>query len=69
MRTLGYVLLEWNQASLQPGLASDELYTNRADAVEDARTWRNEASAAGRRERYSVGEVLDDFHVNEDGES
>jgi hypothetical protein len=61
VRTLGYVLIEWNQASLRPSIASDELYSNRADAIEDARTCQDEATKVGRRERYSVAEVSEDW--------
>ncbi|EMY33558.1 hypothetical protein D477_014191 [Arthrobacter crystallopoietes BAB-32] len=57
-RTAGYIVVEYNQASGQPGLEDfGDIHRNRDDA-EDRRDWLVEQNAkSGRRERYRIGTV------------
>lgn len=59
---LGYVVIEFNQASHQPALAwhAPHLYTDKDDAQEMAQTLRHKAVMVGRRERYAVAVVEED---------
>lgn len=65
MRTLGYVVVEWNQASHRPDVMpysfSDDLECAR-DLVRDEQA---KTAAVGRRERYTICEVveMDDSHA------
>lgn len=55
---IGYVIVEYNQASHQPErLADDTVFWDRATADHVANEHRREADAIGRRERYVVAEV------------
>ena len=56
---LGYVVVEWNQASKRPGIPAAELYGELGDARQ-ARDFEQEATdGAGRRERFTVAEVVE----------
>lgn len=56
MSTIGYVIIEFNQAGGSPAIVSDILYT-REDA-DDVAGQQSEATAkTGRRERYAVATV------------
>lgn len=52
-----HVVIEWNQASGQPRLASDDLHDTELDAAEAANELAAEAARIGRGERYTVHEV------------
>jgi hypothetical protein len=58
--TLGFVLVEYNQASGRPSLWSDELYDDRNEASEAADSARAHTAKVGRRERYAVATVVID---------
>jgi len=56
---LGYVVVEWNQASHQPSLEHGMALTDDLEwAQELARMQRDSARSRGRRERYSVHAVM-----------
>lgn len=55
-REIGFVVVEFNQASGQPRTASD-IYDNRADAEDVTEQHREETRKIGRRERFAVGTV------------
>jgi hypothetical protein len=54
---VGYVVIEYNQASARPGLSDGELYDRIEDAREAAEVEQENANEVGRRERYKVAEV------------
>jgi hypothetical protein len=56
---LGYVVIEYNQASGWPDLSSLNLHTDLADACFERDVLADEAREAGRRERYVVCEVAE----------
>jgi hypothetical protein len=62
-----YVIIEWNQASGQPRLMSDDLY-DAQEAVEIAREHAARTREVGRRESYSVHPVDLDEPWWEDGD-
>lgn len=55
---LGYVVVEWNQASYQPGLDYGMLHDDLTWALEVAETQRVDARKRVRRERYTVHAVM-----------
>lgn len=56
MRTLGYVAVEFNQASSEPRIIGD-IYTDPDDAQDVADQAHTETVRVGRRERYSVARL------------
>lgn len=53
-----WVVIEWNQASSQPSIASGgELHWNESDAEDLAEALRERTRIIGRRERYTVQEI------------
>lgn len=58
-----FVIVEWNQASHQPSLASDEVYTSREEAEESAQPMRDEAASVGRREEFTVHELGEELRA------
>lgn len=59
-RPLGYVVVEWNQASHQPGLGNFADLTDDLEwAREDAAARRKDAVSRGRGERYTVAAVVE----------
>jgi hypothetical protein len=63
MSTVGYVVVEYNQASQLPDLPTGTtLYDTAEDARDDARFQAEQTAQVGRREQYRVAEVtlLDD---------
>jgi len=64
---MSYVILEWNQASRQPEVIDTDLYDERGDAVEHARTLLSANRSNGRREGYGVHE-LDEIPEWQDGD-
>jgi len=61
MSTLGYVVVEFNQASGQPELSPFSYLTNdREEALERLEVLKAENRKAGRRERYIVAEVFEE---------
>ncbi|MBG0738617.1 hypothetical protein IV500_04175 [Paeniglutamicibacter antarcticus] len=64
MRDIGFIVIEFNQASGQPGIPyGSDVHPTLADAESAAETLRAETAAAGRRERYVVVELS----VEDDG--
>ncbi|MCU6479018.1 hypothetical protein [Arthrobacter sp. A2-55] len=60
----GYIVVEFNQASGQPGLTEfGELHGTVEDAREEYDRLLDENRRAGRRERYAIGTVT----VDDDG--
>lgn len=59
--SLGYVVLEWNQASHQPRVVDEDVYASSDEAVDRADWYyaRLAASGSGRRERYTVAELVE----------
>jgi hypothetical protein len=55
---LGYVVVEWNQASHQPDIPYGGLIDDEGTAVEIARAAQADARSRGRRERYTVHAVM-----------
>jgi len=53
----GYVVIEFNQASGRPELATDELHETSDSAAEKAHEFTAENRALGRRETYAIGTV------------
>lgn len=51
---VGYVVIEWNQASRRPRIADVDLCDDRADADDAADTLRAAAADLGRGETYTV---------------
>ncbi|GAA3399364.1 hypothetical protein [Pseudarthrobacter polychromogenes] len=54
---IGFVVVEYNQASGQPEINGEEVYTDREAAEEAADIEQLQASARGRRERFLVGTI------------
>ncbi|MGI5274708.1 hypothetical protein ACQEUU_37125 [Nonomuraea sp. CA-218870] len=55
---IGYVVIEYNQASRLPGLTdAPTLHTSEESAAVEMRGLAGEAAATGRRERYALAEV------------
>lgn len=52
---VGYVVIEFNQASGQPDLATDELHTTADEAAGKAHQFTAESRELGQRETYAVG--------------
>lgn len=59
-REIGYVVVEFNQASGQPDLASPYLLRDKSEAEEEVAAYRETTRKHGRRERYAVGTVTID---------
>lgn len=57
MSTLGYVVIEYNQASRWPELWSDCLYDTDTEAQEFASEAERQNREYGRRETYAVARV------------
>lgn len=57
--TVGYVVIEYNQASRQPSISVDApyLFDDSDDAAAKAHELQTETNKIGRRERYAVGTV------------
>jgi hypothetical protein len=53
---VGYVVVEYNQASGQP-LVREDVWHDRDDAVDVMEQAREENRKIGRRERYAVGTI------------
>jgi hypothetical protein len=65
MSDIGYVVIEYNQASGQPELgAFPFLSDNREEVQERMELLQRENRAAGRRERYAIGTI----YVEDEGE-
>lgn len=60
MNSESFVIVEWNQASGRPRLVNDEVYDLLVDALTDVDGYRAETAKIGRRERYTVAEILID---------
>ena len=56
---IGYVVIEWNQASGRPRLADDVLYDDADQAEEMAGQLRADTAAAGRRERFTIHPITE----------
>jgi len=56
MTDLGYVVIEYNQASGQPRLV-DELHRSASDAEEAMAAERAQTASVGRRERFAIASV------------
>lgn len=54
---IGYVVIEFNQASGQPEALGGDVFYSRDVAEDVAEQCREEAARVGRRERYAVGTV------------
>ena len=58
MREIGFIVIEFNQASGQPAIPGfSDVHGSRRDAEEFADKLRSETAAIGRRERYVVVEL------------
>lgn len=53
-RESGYVVVEFNQASGRPELASTDVHDDVGDANDQATAARERTAAVGRKERYAV---------------
>jgi hypothetical protein len=62
-----YVVIEWNQASGRPGLATDEVFDTEEQARSAAKEYTD--SRGHRRESYSVHAVEDDWLWRSDEEA
>lgn len=58
-REIGYVVVEYNQASHQPELAEATLHDSKEDALAMANTLLHANRASGRREQFTVGVVTE----------
>lgn len=56
MMEIGYVVVEFNQASGQP-LVREDVWADRKDAESVVEQAREETRELGRRERYAVGTI------------
>lgn len=56
---LGYVVIEYNQASHQPDVVNDSFTWRRDDAEEMAQHERDKTAGYGRLERYTIAEVVE----------
>lgn len=52
-----YVVIEYNQASGQPRLVGDDVYSSFEDAKRDVQRQVEETRRVGRRERYAVASL------------
>lgn len=59
MDALGFVVLEWNQASGQPSVVDTDIYATDTEAGDRAEWFRTQLAASGRRERYSVASLIE----------
>jgi hypothetical protein len=59
MSDIGYIVVEFNQASGQPAIWGD-MYDDREDVADLAQQCRDETAGTGRKERYAVGTVTID---------
>lgn len=57
MRTLGFVAVEFNQASGQPSIIGGDVYRDREEAQDIADREHTKTVQVGRRERYAVATV------------
>ncbi len=57
MSTVGYVVIEYNQASHWPSLEHDTLYDTVDEAAEVAKHAEEATERIGRRETYAVARV------------
>ncbi|MDQ0854805.1 hypothetical protein QFZ79_002916 [Arthrobacter sp. V4I6] len=57
--TIGYVVIEYNQASHQPSIATDApyMFASEDEAGDEAEELQRRTNATGRRERYAIGTV------------
>lgn len=55
---LGYVVVEWNQASHQPDLGFAVLHDDLEWACEERQRQHDDNRSRGRRERYTVHAVM-----------
>lgn len=66
MTTVGFVVVEYNQASGQPDLRTGaELHWSLADAKTERADLQADTASVGRRETYRIAEVV---LVDEEGE-
>ncbi len=56
---LGYVVVDWNQASHQPDVDTTGLYLDRESAASDAVERQAETDRIGRGERHTVAAVIE----------
>jgi hypothetical protein len=56
---LGYVVMEWNQASGQPSIAFEApyMFDTQGEAHDKAEQLREPTRSVGRRERYAVATI------------
>lgn len=59
MADLGFVVLEWNQASRQPSVCDTDIYATETEASDRAEWFRTQLAVSGRRERYSVASLIE----------
>ena len=57
---IGYVVIEWNQASRRPRIADADLTTDRTEAEQTAQALRAAATELGRGETYTVHSINPD---------
>lgn len=55
---VGYLVVEFNQASGLPDVFQVGLWDTEDDAAKEAEGCRSDAAARGRRERYAVAQVV-----------
>jgi hypothetical protein len=55
---LGFVVVEYNQASRRPGLPSSELHRTERDAQDELDACVEDTAASGRRETYKLAQVV-----------
>ena len=60
MNPVGFVVVEWNQASGMPNVADETVYGSPEQADERAAEMRDDTALRGRRERYAVAELVVD---------
>lgn len=58
-RVLGYVVVDWSQASGAPDVDTAGLYTTQEDAEHDATDRQAETHRVGRAEWHSVAAVIE----------
>jgi hypothetical protein len=56
--SIGFVVVEFNQASHQPSVQYSDVYSDRYEAEVQATYARGETERVGRRETYAVAEVV-----------
>jgi hypothetical protein len=56
---LGFVVVEWNQASHRPDLETAGMHNTIAEAQDEAARMRAATEATGRRERFTVAAVVE----------